>query len=267
MQAILWTSFRQFQAIRDSVAAALSGHALKDLTPEFVGEWLQSQGVPKVEVSDQAPPNVHANLPALMISTAMVKGFDSLFGSPLGALARRIDSPDERLNDYAEARSGAGWQNPANFVITSAFVRLLGASEQFELDVLKSLFFYRPSGKAVETDSELIVVEADVMLEQPEGDGEKRIFHKPPIWTWIRKHAENNIERDRIFSNVFGIQTVAAHCSPKNKTDWYKKRNAIAHGRNRVEMALSEYIEVEVFLAKSLLHVAKECEEKLGVLI
>ena len=176
MQAILWTSFRQFQAIRDSVAWALSGHALKDLTPEFVGEWLQSQGVPKVEVSDQAPPNVHTNLPALMIYTAMEKGFNSLFGSPLGELARRIDSPDERLNDYAEARSGAGWQNPANFVITSAFVRLLGASEQFELDVLKSLFFYRPSGKAVETDSKLIVVEADVMLEQAEVDGQKRIW-------------------------------------------------------------------------------------------
>jgi len=201
-----------------------------------------------------------------MIYTAMEKGFNSLFGSPLGELARRIDSPDERLNDYAEARSGAGWQNPANFVITSAFVRLLGASEQFELDVLKSLFFYRPSGKAVETDSKLIVVEADVMLEQPEVHGEKRIFHKPPIWTWIRKQAENNIERDRIFSNVFGIKTVAAKCSAK-KAKWYEKRNAIAHGRSRVEMALSEYIEVEVFLAKSLLHVAKECEEKLGVLI
>jgi len=267
MPAILWTGFRQFEAIRESVVWALSGNALADLSPESVGEWLQTQGVPKVEGSDQDPPHVHVNLPGLMISTAMISSFSSLFGYPLEALARRTDSPDERLTEYAVARSGAGWQNPANFVITSAFVRLLGASEQFEMDVLKSLLYYRPSGKAIDTNSEPIMVEADVLLEQPEVDGEKRIFHKLPIWTWIRKQAENNIERDKIFSNVFGIKTVAAKCSAKKKAEWYEKRNAIAHGRSGVEMALSEYIEVEVFLAKSLLHVAIECAEKLGVLI
>src|SRR5690606_23008619 len=110
---------------------------------------------------------------------------------------------------------------PANFIITSAFVRLLGALEQFEMDVLKCLFYYRPSGMLGDEEDWLEQeVEPDVVQEVPQIDKKdptKQIYSKPPLWTWLKKQAENNIERSRIFMNVFGISTIAGNFKGRQK--------------------------------------------------
>jgi hypothetical protein len=46
-----------------------------------------------------------------------------------------------------------------------------------------------------------------------------------------------------------------------------KKRNAIAHGRAGVQMTLGEYIDVDAFVAKAMMHVSTQCKEKLKLII
>jgi hypothetical protein len=188
---------------------------------------------------------------------------------PLEALRERpiAPIPDSRLEMFGENRASAGWQNPANFVITSAFVRLLGATEQIELDILKALFYYRPSGRIEGRSNETIRVDADIILEIPVKELDKWVYQRPVIWTWIKKFAENNIERDKIFSNVFGIKTLPPECDAKRKVEWYDKRNAIAHGRSNVIMKLGEFIDVLAYFVQSLRFLAEQCRQKLDVQI
>lgn len=54
----------------------------------------------------------------------------------------RFDEPDIGLD-----RSSSGWIRLPNFITSSALIRVLGAMEQFEIDVLKALLYYRPHGK------------------------------------------------------------------------------------------------------------------------
>ena len=77
--------------------------------------------------------------PSIPIYDAVSTAFEAANdGIDLEELARASDCPDPRLEGIGANRSGAGWnQGWANFVSTSAFVRLLGSEEQFENDVLK----------------------------------------------------------------------------------------------------------------------------------
>ena len=43
--------------------------------------------------------------------------------------------------------------------------------------------------------------------------------------------------------------------------------HAIAHGRRETVMTLSEYVEAQVFVGKSMLHLAAECENKQRLLV
>lgn len=109
------------------------------------------------------------------------------------------------------------------------------------------------------------------LLEQPEIEGDNQVFKKPAVWTWVRKHAENIIERRRIFKNVFGLSTIPDDVNrkelEKTRNRSYEDRNAIAHGRKGVKMPLAEYIEVEVFAAKCMLHLSNECREKMKCIV
>ncbi len=82
-----------------------------------------------------------------------------------------------------------------------------------------------------------------------------------------KETSRNNIERSRIFTNVFGISTYPDGYKPKLKQDWYEKRNAIAHGRAGVDMTLEEYIEVDAFVANAMLHLSDECLKKFRILL
>ncbi len=130
--------------------------------------------------------------------------------------------------------------------------------------MLKSLLEYRPHkllGHPL--DADYCFVECDVVCEESHADKSNpdiQVYSKPPLWTWIRKQAENNNERARIFAHVYNIKTIPPEYKGKQKQEWYEKRNAIAHGRNGVEMTLAEYIDVDVFVAKSMLFLSEQCQ-------
>lgn len=263
----LWLGLRQTEAIRQSLTLTLAGKPLpnqgvRETPADCMRSWLKTQNVPALD-------DGVSNEPLLFLTLS--QGFEQGFGISPDHLLRGGNAPFEEWNDLGAERSGTGWKNPANFLITSAFVRLLGASEQFEMDVLKALIYYRPSGLPGH-ESEWIeqVVERDVIREIPVPDKEdknKLVYSKPLLWTWLRKPAENNSERSRILKNVFGVNPIPDGYTGKNKDDWYDKRNAIAHGRSGVEMTLGEYIDVDVFVAKSMINVSYQCKEKLKLMV
>ena len=88
--------------------------------------------------------------------------------------------------------------------------RLLGAWEQYELDVLKSLYYYRPTGQSPGPEREQMVIELElpVVYEEPAHDPknpDRPNYSFPPEWTAKKKEAENNVKRARLFSHDFGI--------------------------------------------------------------
>jgi hypothetical protein len=254
----LWLGLRQAESLREAVNLPLNG---KPLPVDSISKWLRTQGL---EWSTDAP-----ETPAIW--TSLDNGFTDGVGISPGMLVRGSNAPLPEWTNLGEERAGAGWKDPANFIITSAFVRLLGASEQFELDVLKSLLYYRPQGLlGHEADWIEQTVDCEVIREVPQPDEKSPdvlVYAKPPIWTWLRRHAENNIERTRVFKQVFGLSTVPPDHKPKQKQEWYDKRNAIAQGRAGVKMTLREYIEVDVFVAKSMLFLSGQCRERLKLLL
>jgi len=139
----------------------------------------------------------------------------------------------------------------------------LGAWEQFELDSLKALLYYRPFGKASPSDVlPPVEVTLDIVQEQPDESGG---FSKPVIWSWIKKAAENNNERKAIFKRVYGIDTTPKEFNGwkmsainRYRNDLYDKRNAIAHGRMGVEMQLSEYCMADWFIIESIRTLAQQ---------
>jgi len=54
---------------------------------------------------------------------------------------------------------------------------------------LKALFHYRPSGEILgpPDESELIEVEAEIVIEQPEIKDNTEYFSNPVLWTWITR--------------------------------------------------------------------------------
>lgn len=253
----LWLGCRQAESLREALIISLNGKPLRNLTTE---QWLKSQGI---DCDDKFPD-------VLNIRIAMTEGFQNGYGIDPEILVRASNAPDPEWVDLGEERSGAGWRNPANFLISSAFVRLLGAWEQYELDVLKALFYYRPLGLLGDGKDQLVeYAEAGVIRELPVMEENKQVFSKPPVWTWVRQQAEKNHERASIFKNVFGIQTIPEPKKANNKRRdaWYESRNKIAHGRAGVEMTLLEYIEVDVFVAQAMTFVSMQCRDKLKLMV
>lgn len=172
--------------------------------------------------------------------------------------------------DFGQERAGAGCNRLDNFIITSAFVRLLGAVETFELDMIKALLFYRPNGKTPPdvVEYEHIVVEEKVVLEEPDNDEKFVNFKYPPLWTWISGHTRSRFDRRKLLKKVFGFETTIPGFPDKLiEKDWYPKRNAIAHGLKNVEMSLKEYCDVEIYALKVILHYEQQCKVKMNVII
>lgn len=263
---LIWAALRQQQALRESLAWTLKGDFMFRLTKDEAFEleepltfgdtgwtlaslddttlpaWLKQQGLGDHIVADM--PSIAAAIDGYRLALLKGDAYQALKAGQLSA---------QDGDDFGADRSGAGWTRSINFCITSAFVRLLGAWEQYEIDVLKVLFFFRPSGKAVGSTEEQLDQPDDASLEklesivqeEPVREGDKKIYSKPPIWTWVRRFAENNEERRKIFTNVFGIDATPPGHNDKTRREWYDKRNAIAHGRADVEMTLAEYIDAD----------------------
>ena len=264
-----YVAFRQVEALSESVywtlgAAGVPGAEQNDQSE--VIEWIKGQGLTPPEMNE----DVAASIPkAGIISASMSGAFREKVGRVLGSIAPSSASPDPELAHHGARRAGAGWECPDNFIITSAFVRLLGALEQFERDVLKCLFHYRPSGRC-SSRARLLAVDPEIMFEEPQkrpGKKQVSVYANTPVWTWLRKAAEKNFERGEIFERVFGITSMPPAYKSVQKNAWYEKRNKIAHGSAEVLMSLSEYVDVEAFVANSILHIADQCQEKVRLIV
>lgn len=251
----LWLGLRQTESLRESVRDSFRENVIPDIR-----KWFSDQDTPDyADVPDE-----------MLVWHALCSGFEDGYGLHPELLVRGSNAPTERLVNAGGERSGAGWKSYPNFIITSALVRLLGAWEQYERDVLKALFYYRPSGM-LGPDSEQIVQEVDVAVIEEQGVSGKNSnsleYAKPVLWTWMSRPSENNVERARIFKNVFGINMVETKDQRKLKDQWYENRNAVAHGRRGVNMTLRDYVDLDVLVAKSMTYISRQCEEKLKILV
>ena len=157
---LVWTGLRQMQALRDALSWSLGGKAVKE--PE-VAEWLSEQGFPTTPVGGGQ------SLVGLIASVMDQHRLHLLGDAAYAACVQEQRSSHLDTDDVGTDRSSAGWENAANFLITSAFVRLLGAWEQYELDVLKALVHYRPTGEALGPPAEQTFIKPDlsVVHEEP----------------------------------------------------------------------------------------------------
>jgi len=252
MSLASWAVLRQIEAVRVATATALQFGAIakgmRAVSVEECREWLTEQGMDC--------PNDFAIgvLPALL--------WKQLQHPRHGEILRRCQAGASE-SDFGRQRSGAEFHKQTDFVLTSGFVRILGAHEQFERDVLKALLYYRPvgrSGPSTEYVDEKIG--EDVILEQPQRNGDKLEYSKPAIWTWLSRQTENNIERRRFFANVFDISTLPDKAANKVHDGYYEMRNAVVHGREGIRMSLSQYFDTETHLTEAVFHLIEECAEK-----
>ena len=81
----------------------------------------------------------------------------------------------------------------------------------------------------------------------------------------MKKDAENRVKRATLFSKEFGLVLIHGESKEELKANrrlcdaWYTRRNAIVHGRKREIMILAEYLKVEVFVYRSMTHIAQQC--------
>ena len=277
---LVWAALRQLQALRESLTWTLDGKFLFRANEdeashlrekeEFTDGWtlltLDEHTVP-VWLRQQGLGN-HVDKERPSIATAM-EGYRIHLLRPSAYKALRSEQrcAHQGSNDFGADRSSAGWFRSINFCITSVFVRLLGAWEQYEIDVLKALFYYRSTG-LLGPEGEHILQQADdaIVREEPSYRDKKRVFPKHPVWTWVIRYAENNVERAKIFSDVFGIKARPKETGGQSEAA-YEKRNAIAHGRLNVEMTLAEYVDADVLVFRSVTHLADQCREQQKLIV
>lgn len=268
LRKISWTALRQMQAIRESVAFTLKDGAVDRGTgkpDQYFDDWLKTQGVEPSYYRCMPEETLHLSFD-LTISNAISSHGVDMDRIEAASTYSRFNEPD-----VGSKRSSTGWDRLPNFITSSALIRVLGAMEQYELDVLKALLHYRPGGKQHGSNEDFIEAEMSVVLETPDAEGR---YSMPALWSWIRKPAENAVERRKIFKYVFGID-----CFPKTFSELrsneinayyqevYEKRNAIAHGRSLVDVTLGDYCKAEAFALTLFIHLANVCNERyaLGV--
>lgn len=277
---LVWTGLRQLQALRDAVTWSLGGQVEfksdeeehLSLSEKTAGRWLEAQGLQTKDA-----PDVGLSLVGMIGAAIEQRRIELLGPHALQAIRHGQRARHRDVKDFGTERSGAGWSDAANFCITSAFLRLLGAWEQYELDVLKSLYYYRPTGESPGSEAERLLIEPElhVVYEQPVVDSknpEKPNYTFPPEWTNVRKKAGYNGPRAKLLSKKFDIEAMHGDGAEREQNQdqrkrWYDQRNDIAHGRAKVNMALSEYVEVEIFVYRAMIHVADQCLAKHKLLV
>lgn len=244
-------------------------------------EWLDENGVflrTKAEMPDgdsQYVPSSHINeqqLTFFEISGAFASEFNEHLGYPIQGISRRDlltayerDSEGIGGQRAGEFTAGCYFQNDvADFVVASSFVRLLGAWEQFEIDVLRCLMYHRPNGMlGTPTDNEMIILDEQRYKTEFSDEGDSG-----GIWSWLGKTAENRTERARILKNVYGLpRDCGLKGSAKSKfhtrvSEWYDTRNRIAHGRGNASVSLGDYVDADATIFDRVMQLSLECKEK-----
>ncbi len=164
---LMWTGLRQMQSLRDALAWSLGGEAVDETT---ISEWLQAQGLANM-LAESKLSLVGIISAAVDDCRIRLLGDDACRAVRQGQRASHKDA-----DDVGTERSGAGWANAANFCITSAFLRLLGAWEQYELDVLKALVHYRPTAEVLGPPAEQLLIEPDLSAVHEEPTPDNSLF-------------------------------------------------------------------------------------------
>jgi hypothetical protein len=263
MSIISWAARRQIQALSDSVSWSLgyisNSNNKCNMSATDINKLLEKHDLNLVKDADlKSQWHLGTEMDNYVLKTG---GFTI-------CEVKAPSSSDDVSNDFGQDRAGANWNELDNFIITSAFVRLLGSLETFETDMLKALLYYRPNGLlGLEKEQIDVKVNVQVILEEPENLKKNEYYSLPPIWTWIRKHAYSNLDRRKILANVFKLDTKIDGYAGTIIEDWYECRNAIAHGRKRFVMTLREYCDVEIYAIKVVNHFENECKEKMRIII
>lgn len=143
---------------------SISGQALQDHAERAVVGWLVTHGL------EDPRPVVAASSPVPLILSAVNNYHEQMLGGlawQVAAISSSLQHPDAKV--IGLDRGGGGWWRGATFCITSAFIRLLGALEQIEVDVLKALLYYRPHGQPLGHESDQIdtTVDLEIVTEEP----------------------------------------------------------------------------------------------------
>jgi len=177
-------------------------------------------------------------------------------------------------DDYAYkiTAGAAAFTNVEYQINCLGFIRLFGSYEQFEIDLLKLLFHYRPNGKAMYPYSDVDPdfqedVDPRIVLEKPKIENNKEIFTYPPLWTWIKPYTNGNDERRKILKNVFDVSIVPAGYDNKLIKKWQDDRNAIAHGKHLVDISLKDVFDFSIFCKRLVLQAETVCSEKFNLRI
>jgi hypothetical protein len=266
MQKVAWLALRQIEAIRESVAFTLEGGAVDRGTgksEEFFAEWLRSQNVVPFYYRHMPEDKYVLSILGTIERGIATHGINTLRVG-IASAHSRFDEPD-----LGPDRSSTGWDRLPNFITSSALIRILGAMEQFEMDVLKALLHYRPSGKLHVAGSSEVDVALSVVCEKEDKDGR---FSSPALWSWLKKSAENSVERRRIYKSVFDIDCYPEKFGSRSPSsirsyyqELYERRNGLAHGRTLVEVTLAEYCEAEAFALTLIDDLSKKCAERYGL--
>lgn len=241
---ILGIGLNHVQAIRDAMIWSIAGEALETRS---IGDWLIGQGLNEWDGAGDSTVSV--------LAVAIERFRHRALGTDDFAEAAQIgSSASQDARRAATQRSGGGWAGGASFCVRAAFVQVLGALEQFELDTLKALLFHRPLGKGCST-AELgpEPVLPDVVTEEPEDGG----YVKPPVWTWVKGRARGRSARAEMFKKAYDIDLYPHD----RRAAWDSTRNRIAHGR-AVDLSLGEYLEADAYVTRSMLHLADQCQTK-----
>lgn len=266
LRRISWATLRQIQAIRESVDFTLQKRALvldSGGSDDELVEWLRDQGVEPFYYRVMPEGTLQVSLVESVNQAVKGYGVDVLRVQMAGAYSR-FDEPDVGWD-----RSSTGWDRLSNFITSSALIRLLGAMEQYELDVLKALLHYRPAGAQHIEPLEFVDADLAIAIEMADSDGR---YKKPALWSWIKKPAENAVERRRIFKAVFGLDCYPSSFGAMKPSEIkayyqaiYKQRNALAHGRTPVTFSLGDYCKAEAFVLALVLSLSSACKERYQV--
>ena len=282
MPVVLWAGLRQLEAVRFSTFLAISqGSASGVMNSADLAqfeEWVRLEDLngewTKWNLRTLDPPESTANLklPAKnalrfnflwnIVNTFCHPEVSRIIGE--GARTTEKIAPED---DFGVGRSSAGWLGRwENFITTSAMIRFLGALDQFEIDALKSLLFYRPLGCATppgETAQQTVeTVEEVIIREKPERRAGVDYYTKPPLWTFIRQNAEDIQTRRQIFSSVYQINLENPDQFGWTLDELSEKRNAIAHGSDEVEITIGALLKIHKYVIKSMLSLADQIRER-----
>lgn len=180
-----------------------------------------------------------------------------------------VGTPQRTAFDQAKALRSRLTKTP----IALTFVRLLAAWDEYEINVLKALFHYRPPNGAVGPPEERMFEYADEFFDdgrvEPYPEKPRSLMYaNPPLTDWLRHAVQEPDERRWAFEKTFGIELAigeseevrfAYHC---HRDTCYSRRQGIAHGEANIHMTPAEYRRADVFVCRSFAHLAAECRTK-----